>query len=77
MVAVAGILVISAVIIVIDVPPLLRKKLVKELWIFSILLLFGTMLSIAQALDISIPNPLDWLTVLYKPFSDMMKNLLK
>ncbi|WP_313958724.1 hypothetical protein [Bacillus sp. X1(2014)] len=75
--AVAGILVISAVIIVIDVPPLLRKKLVKELWIFSILLLFGTMLSIAQALDISIPNPLDWLTVLYKPFSDMMKNLLK
>ncbi|MBV7505824.1 hypothetical protein KW850_11215 [Bacillus sp. sid0103] len=77
MVAVAGILVISAVIIVIDVPPLLRKKLVKELWIFSILLLFGTMLSIAQALGISIPNPLDWLTVLYKPFSDMMKNLLK
>ncbi|WP_256358213.1 hypothetical protein [Bacillus sp. sid0103] len=75
--AVAGILVISAVIIVIDVPPLLRKKLVKELWIFSILLLFGTMLSIAQALGISIPNPLDWLTVLYKPFSDMMKNLLK
>ncbi|WP_331280817.1 hypothetical protein [Bacillus sp. UNC41MFS5] len=55
----------------------MRKKLVKELWIFSILLLFGTMLSIAQALDISIPNPLDWLTVLYKPFSDMMKNLLK
>lgn len=63
--------------IVIDVPPLLRKKLVKELWIFSILLLFGTMLSIAQALNIRIPNPIDWLTVLYKPFSDMMKNLLK
>ncbi|MDQ0883540.1 hypothetical protein [Peribacillus sp. V2I11] len=77
MVAVAGILVIVAVIIVIDVPPLVRKKLKKELWIFSILLLFGTALSIAQALNIKIPNPLDWITAIYKPLSDMIETLLK
>lgn len=77
MVAVAGILVIVAVIIAIDVPPLLRKKLKKELWIFSILLLFGTALSIAQALNMKIPNPLDWITAIYKPFSDMIEKLLK
>ena len=77
MLAVAGILVIVAVIIAIDVPSLLRKKLKKELWIFSILLLFGTALSIAQALNIKIPNPLDWITAIYKPLSDMIEKLLK
>ncbi|ASS96716.1 hypothetical protein [Peribacillus simplex] len=77
MVAVAGILVIVAVIIAIDVPPLMRKKLKKELWIFYILLLFGTALSIAQALNIKIPNPLDWITAIYKPLSDIIEKLLK
>ncbi|AZV41435.1 hypothetical protein BAOM_0824 [Peribacillus asahii] len=75
--AVAGILLIVAVIIAIDVPPLLRKKLKKELWIFSILLLFGTALSIAQVLNIKIPNPMDWITAIYKPLSDILEKLLK
>ncbi|PGY09925.1 hypothetical protein [Bacillus sp. AFS031507] len=77
MVAAAGILVIVTVIIAIDVPPLLRKKLKKELWIFSILLLFGTSLSIAQAMNIKIPNPVDWITAIYKPLSDIIEKLLK
>ncbi|MGG3451020.1 hypothetical protein [Domibacillus aminovorans] len=76
MVAVAGILVILAVIIAINVPPLLRKKLKKELWIFFIFLLFGTILSIAQAMNIKIPNPLDWITAIFKPLSDMVEKLL-
>ncbi|MFJ8257522.1 hypothetical protein ACIQ4Z_09520 [Peribacillus asahii] len=75
--AVAGILLIVVVIIAIDVPPLLRKKFKKELWIFSIFLLFGTALSIAQALNIKIPNPIDWITAIYKPLSDMLEKLLK
>ncbi|OAH58341.1 hypothetical protein AWH48_18370 [Domibacillus aminovorans] len=76
MVAVAGILVIVAVIIAINVPPLLRKKLKKELWIFFIFLLFGTILSIAQAMNIKIPNPLEWITAIFKPLSDMVEKLL-
>ncbi|WP_332455462.1 hypothetical protein [Domibacillus aminovorans] len=74
--AVAGILVIVAVIIAINVPPLLRKKLKKELWIFFIFLLFGTILSIAQAMNIKIPNPLEWITAIFKPLSDMVEKLL-
>ncbi|MGM0921436.1 MAG: hypothetical protein ACQEWW_09465 [Bacillota bacterium] len=77
MVAVAGILVIVGVIIAIDVPSLLRKKEKKELWVFFILLLIGTSLSIAQALQIKIPNPVDWITVIYQPLSDLIENLLK
>ncbi|MFD4816626.1 hypothetical protein [Peribacillus butanolivorans] len=75
--AVTVILILVAIIIAIDVPSLLRKKLKKELWIFSVLLLFGTALSISQALNIKIPNPLDWITAIYKPLSDMIEKLLK
>ena len=77
MVAVAGILVIVGVIIAIDVPSLLRKKEKKELWVFFVLLLIGTSLSIAQALHIEIPNPVDWITVIYQPLSDLIETLLK
>lgn len=77
MLAVTVILILVAIIIAIDVPSLLRKKLKKELWIFSVLLLFGTALSIAQALNIKIPNPLDWITAIYKPLSDIIEKLLK
>ncbi|WHZ56134.1 hypothetical protein [Metabacillus hrfriensis] len=77
MVAVAGILVIAGVIIAIDVPSLLRKKEKKELWVFFILLLIGISLSIAQALHIEIPNPVDWITVIYQPLSDLIETLLK
>lgn len=75
--AIAGILVITAVIIAIDVPPLLKKKLKKELWIFSILLLIGVSLSIAKALNVKIPNPLDWITAIFQPLSDMVEKVFK
>ncbi|GGB54020.1 hypothetical protein [Fictibacillus barbaricus] len=70
--AVVGILIISAVIIAIDVPPLVRKKRKKELAIFSSLLLFGTALSIALARGVQIPNPLDFITWIFKPFSELI-----
>lgn len=76
MVAVAGILVSVAVIMAIEVPPLLKKKLKKELWIFSIFLLFGTVLSIAQSMNIKISNPLGWIKAIFKPISNMVEKLL-
>jgi len=77
MLYIAGILVVVAIIIIIDVPPLWRKKLIKELWVFSFLLLFGTALAIAQALHLKIPNPLDWMIAVYKPVADMVDIWLK
>ncbi|AOZ92161.1 hypothetical protein [Paenibacillus crassostreae] len=77
MLSIAGILIIVSIIIAIDVPPLVRKKLIKELWVFSILLLFGTILAILQALHIKIPNPLDWMIIVYKPIADMVDIWLK
>jgi hypothetical protein len=73
--SIAGILVIAVFIAAIEVPSLLGKK--KELWVFSLLLLSGTGLSIAQALHANIPNPLDWMAAVYQPFSNWITRALK
>lgn len=69
--------VIAVVIVIIEVPSLLKKKLKKELWVFSILLIFGLGLSIAQSLNMDLPNPIDLIAFLYKPFSEFIYGFLK
>ncbi|TCZ74009.1 hypothetical protein E0485_20240 [Paenibacillus albiflavus] len=73
MLAIIGILAVVIVIIAVEVPRLLRGQLIKELWAFSVLLLFGTALSIAEALHIWIPTPMDWMIVVYKPVYDFFE----
>ena len=75
--AITGIVVTASLMIIIEVPPLLKEKLKRELWLFSILLLLGTVLSIAKYLQMPIPNPLDMLYVIFKPMSDLLFSFLK
>ncbi|KRE54455.1 hypothetical protein [Paenibacillus sp. Soil522] len=72
-----GILTLAVVIAFIDVPYLLKQGLKKELWTFSILLLLGTGLSIAEGLQVEIPNPMDALAFIYKPLIDLLFGLFK
>ncbi|MFJ7952786.1 hypothetical protein ACIQZG_14780 [Lysinibacillus sp. NPDC096418] len=72
-----GILAISALIIYFEIPKLIKKNDTKTIWTFSILLFLGTTLSIAKGLNANIPNPLDWITALFKPIADLLKTLLK
>jgi hypothetical protein len=74
---IAGILIVSTIIIFIEVPSLLKKKMKKELVFFSILLFFGTGLSMAQSFRMKIPNPLDWISAIYKPMSDALFSFLQ
>lgn len=74
---ITGIVVTTAFIVMIEVPPLIKAKLKKELWLFSIMLLLGTLLSIAKFLQLPIPNPLDMLFVIFKPMSDMLFSFFK
>jgi glucan phosphoethanolaminetransferase (alkaline phosphatase superfamily) len=69
--------VVAVVIVIIEVPSLLKKKLKKELWVFSILLILGLGFSIAQSLDVDLPNPADWIAFVYKPFSDLIYGFLE
>lgn len=77
MVVSVAILAVAMVIIMIEVPPLLKQKKKKELWVFSILLLFGVGVSIAEGLQVNIPNPLDGITWIYKPLHDFILSFLK
>ena len=77
MLMVIGIIVIAIVIIAIEVPNLKKQKLKKEALVFSILLLMGVGLSIAYNLHLYIPNPLQGLAVIFKPFSNFVSGLLK
>ncbi|WP_339288821.1 MULTISPECIES: hypothetical protein [unclassified Paenibacillus] len=69
---IVGILIIVAVIIAIEVPLMWRKKLIRELWVFSFLLLLGTCFSLIYVMNISISNPLAWMVFIYKPVADMV-----
>ncbi|MFD0616171.1 hypothetical protein ACFQZR_01770 [Paenibacillus sp. GCM10027629] len=75
--AVAGILAIAIVIIFIEVPRLLQRKMHKELWVFFTLLAAGTGLSIALELHWNIPSPLYLMIAIYKPISNLIYGLLK
>jgi hypothetical protein len=73
---ISGIIAVTSVIALLEVPTLWKKKLVKELWVFATLLLAGAGLSFALVMHAPIPNPLDLLAWIYKPISDaVMKHL--
>jgi hypothetical protein len=76
MFVIGGIILVTLLITVLEVPPLLKKRQKKELWVFSLLLLFGSGLSIAKGLGLKLPNPFDWIAVLFKPLSDLLMRLL-
>jgi hypothetical protein len=71
------ILLISCLVVIVEVPFMKKKAWKKELFVFYILLLFGTGLSIAEAVDADIPNPLDWISLVYKPFSDLIYGMVE
>ncbi|UVI28587.1 hypothetical protein [Paenibacillus spongiae] len=77
MLAVFLILLATAAIVMLEVPSLVKHKRKKELWAFSMLLLFGSALSIALSLNADIPNPVDWISALYRPFSNMLEMAFK
>lgn len=61
----------------IEIPKMLKKKMIKELITFAALLLFGTVIAIMKSLDLTVPNPSDLLVWVYSPVADLMKSLLK
>lgn len=66
------IVIVVAVIIAIEVPLMWRNKLIKELWVFSFLLLLGTYFGVMNAFHIPVSNPLGWMIFIYKPVADMV-----
>jgi hypothetical protein len=77
MVAIFALVVFDIVVCVIEIPKMLKQKLIKELITFAIMLLLGTVIGVMKSLDVKVPNPSDFLTWVYSPVSDLMKSLIK
>ncbi|WP_026573413.1 hypothetical protein [Bacillus sp. UNC438CL73TsuS30] len=77
MLGVAGTIVAAILMMAFEIPNLWKKKLRKELWVFSILMLMAAGLGIAHSLDLPIPNPINGITIIFKPLSDFVYGMLK
>jgi hypothetical protein len=71
-----GIIAMGALISVFEVPPLVKKKLWKDIIIYFFFLTNGMILSILVSLGVKIPTPLDLITKIYSPFSKMLEKIL-
>jgi hypothetical protein len=72
---ITGLLATAGICAAIEIPSLIGRK--KDLWVFSLLLLLGTALCIAEALKANIPNPLDWIASVYQPLGNWMQSHFK
>lgn len=76
-VSVLAALIFSTALCYIEIPKMLQDKLFRELWTFSALLVFGTVLAILKSLDVNIPNPSDFIAWVYSPVREVIKSLLR
>lgn len=74
MVKTIGILCLAAVVVFLELPQLLKNKLMKELVVFTILLIIGITLSILLAFGVKLPNPVDLLIFLLKPLTNFIES---
>ncbi|MGM0875152.1 MAG: hypothetical protein ACQEWV_10160 [Bacillota bacterium] len=72
-----GVLLVGTLITLYEVPSLIKKKLMKELIVFLILLITGVILSILLSLEIKIPNPYDLIAFIFNPISHFLEWILK
>ena len=76
MLALFSVLSFSAVVALVQIPPLIRNGLKRELWVFSVLLAIATTACAVKALGRELPNPLDAIIFVYKPLSKLLFGLL-
>lgn len=68
-----GILLVTAVIVMIDVPSMLKNKQKKELVIYSVLLFIGVTFLILLAFEVKIPSPVELFSNMAKPFKNILQ----
>ncbi|SFJ21570.1 hypothetical protein SAMN02799624_03644 [Paenibacillus sp. UNC496MF] len=70
------VLIMAALVVRFQYPRLKRNGQKKELAVSACLLAAAVTLSMLQSFRVELPNPLDWLTVVYKPLSKAVLSML-
>jgi len=60
-------------IIAIEVPGLVKKRMWRELAAFAVILWVGMSLSILQILGVELPSPITFIEGFYKPLAEWLK----
>ncbi len=67
----------SIVLCIVEIPKMYKEKLYRELAAFSVLLCCGVILAVLKCLNIDIPNPLDFIAIIYSPITSLMKDVFE
>ncbi|MEG6614889.1 hypothetical protein V6C27_00380 [Peptococcaceae bacterium 1198_IL3148] len=70
-----GLTVLFLAIIAFQVPTLIKKQMWRDLISFSVLMVVGIVLSFSIVLDISLPNPLQFIAAVFTPVTQYFDNL--
>lgn len=63
-----GVILIYIAIAFFQIPQLKKEKMIREIWIFTILMVFVTGVTVAKLNNLSLPSPLEMVTFVLKPF---------
>lgn len=77
MIGLLAILAAAGAIAMAEAPRLYKQRHLKELWVFSLLLLFATGFAAAASLHAPLPNPIDWIVYLFKPVNAFVWSSLR
>lgn len=75
MIQILWILTAAALISWVELPRMIRKKERSAVWGFSVLLLLGVGISVAQVLFTDLPTPLTYIAIAFRPFSRFLTAL--
>lgn len=76
-IVIISVLAISVALFAFEMPRMRKKKIYRDLWTFSILLVIGVILTIIKCLNFTLPNPSDLIAWVFSPFSDFLRNIQK
>jgi len=75
--SILAVVLFSFVLSIVEIPKMLKQKLYKELVIFCLFLMFGTVLAVLKSLDVKVPIPSDLIAWIYSPLAEVMKSITK
>lgn len=58
-----------------EIPKMRKQRQIRDIVTFSVLLLFGTVITVMKTLDMKVPDPSTFLRWLYSPLQELMKFL--
>ncbi|HHY74325.1 MAG TPA: hypothetical protein GX497_14090 [Bacillus bacterium] len=63
-----GVILVYIIIAYFQIPQLKKEKMIREIWIFSIVMLFVTGVTVLKLNNLPFPSPIDLITVTLQPF---------